>query len=504
MLSVAILLLICSCARSPRRRLTILHTNDIHSHVEEFAALGKTVDTLRESAGDVLLLDAGDVFSGTPYFTLYGGEPMAVLMRRMRYDAMAPGNHEFDLGPERLAEFIDMVDFQVLCGNINFSHESVLAGKAEPFAIFEKNSIKIGVMGLITEETRYVSRPGSNIKITDVFSTAERYVEVLSDAGADLIIALTHLGWDTDLLLAERVRGIDIIVGGHSHIRPDVYPHVITFSGSSDGQKYPERVFLVHAGEYACCIGRLDITLDSDGRIAAWEGGLVKRVKEPEGVYREIAERYSAGIGELKKQKVGAGKVKLIGEREVVRAHETNAGNIVTDALLARSRDAGAQIALYNSGGIRSSIEAGTVAFSDIMEMLPFDNHIVVLEITGRELLDVLEHSVSAAEDLSGRFLQVSGMRFGWDPKSDPGERIRWVEVDTEGGHKALEQEASYSIVTNSFLAAGGDGYDMLADARRTREMRVPEYAILADYISAHSPVKPEVEGRIIRIADTD
>lgn len=496
----AIILLLFSCARPTQRQITILHTNDIHSHVEELAALGKTVDAQRELAGDVLLLDAGDVFSGTPYFTLFGGEPMAMLMNQMRYDAMALGNHEFDLGPERLAEFIDMVEFQVLCANFDFSQEEALKGKIKPWAVFEKNSIKIGVIGLNTEETRYVSRPGPNIKIHDVFSQAEKYVSILSDKGVDLIIALTHLGWDTDLLLGERVRGIDIIIGAHSHTRPDVYPYVIIPSDSGNGPKEQKRVLLAHAGEYACCIGRLDVKLDDNGRITAWEGRLIKSAKKPEGVYGEITEFYSAGIAELKQRKVGYSKVKLIGDRDAVRSRETNAGNIVADSLLARSRDAGARIAFYNSGGIRSSIEAGAVVYSDIMEMLPFDNYIVVLEIKGQEINDILEHSVSAVEDSSGRFLQVGGIRFGWDPLRAPGERIDWVKVDTGGEYKNLNPEKYYLVVTNSFLAAGGDGYDILATVRRITEIRVPEYDILADYISAKSAVNPKIKGRIVRI----
>ncbi|MCS7240473.1 MAG: 5'-nucleotidase C-terminal domain-containing protein [Candidatus Bipolaricaulota bacterium] len=537
--------------------LLLLHVNDVHSRLDEMAKVATLVEEIRAQVPDVLFLHAGDQFLGTLYFTIHKGLADAEILNLLGVSAMVPGNHEFDEGPRGLAYFADIVQFPILCANCNVSDEPLLTDHILPYAVFTVAGRKVGVIGVTTPDAAWSSSPGPNVTFTDPGEAVRTTISSLSAQGVDVIIVLSHLGWDKDLVLAQSVSGIDVIVGGHSHTLPKDYPTVVErkllnlntatqaeleklpgigavlakriiewretkgpfkrvedllqVSGIGPARlaavrdlvtvsDEPVRTLVVQAGENGQYLGRLFLTFDPAGNVVSWEGELVPtkdfavhpRVEEKLVVFREP-------IAAMKAKVVGETKVALEGERALVRTQETNLGNLIADALLWKGRIAGAQIAIQNGGGIRASLPAGPVTFGDCMQVLPFGNYLVVLELTGEQIWQALENGVSQVEKTAGRFPHVAGLRFVWDPTQPPGARIVTVEVLLDGAWKPLDRNATYRLATNNFLAQGGDGYEMFKLAKNVWNLGFVDYEILAEYIAAHSPVAPQLEGRIIR-----
>jgi len=219
---------------SKTTNITILHTNDIHSHLDNMPRLSTAITRIREGSGkdNTLLLDAGDIFSGSIYFNLYHGQALLWFMNYLGYEAICLGNHEFDAGLKTLTEFVNGAKFHIVSANIQFPSESILDKTITPWVIIEKNGERYGIFGLTTEETTEISSPGTDVIINDHVSAARLAVAELERNGINRIIALTHIGWNEDLKLAGKVGDIDIIIGGHTHTVPESYPAVIDEDGS--------------------------------------------------------------------------------------------------------------------------------------------------------------------------------------------------------------------------------------------------------------------------------
>jgi len=535
---------------------TILHTNDTHSQLENMARQATLVKEIRVQVPDVLFLHAGDAVMGTLYYTVHKGTAEAWVLEQMGVTAMTLGNHEFDGGPEGLARFAQEVSFPLLCANFDFTGEPHLAGKILPYVVVEAPGGKVGILGLTTEGTAWSSSPGPNVVIRDPVAAATAAVAELTALGVNAIIALTHLGWEEDLELAQSVTGIDIVVGGHSHTFPEGYPVVVerklinintataeeletlrgigpalaqriiayrqehgpfqaieeitnvsgigpaTLAGIRDRISVVDATvpaLVVQAGEKASHLGRLEVTFDSEGVLVAWGGELVPVEELPmEETIAAQLEVFRGPIDALKAEVIGETTTDLDGERGHVRTQETNLGNLVADAMLWKAAPAGAQIAICNGGGIRASIPAGKITFGQALEVLPFGNYLVVLSLTGEQILAALENGVSQVEGVAGRFPHVAGLRFTWDPAQPAGQRIVSAEVLTEDGFKPIRKTSTYKVVTNNFLASGGDGYDVFRQAKETTILAFVEAEVLAEYLRTHSPVSPEVEGRIL------
>jgi 2',3'-cyclic-nucleotide 2'-phosphodiesterase (5'-nucleotidase family) len=478
-------------------QLTILHTNDTHAHLDNVAARCALTTRLRSenTQSDELLLDAGDVFAGTPYFSLFKGQADLWYMKYLKYDAMCPGNHEFDKGNDVLEEFVKNTGFPVLCANFDFSKAGALGNQVQPWVIIERGGHKYGVFGLTTEETAEISRPGPEIVINDHLTWAKRAVEYFQGKGVNKIIALTHIGWDEDARLANEVEGIDIIVGGHSHTVPDVYPLVVN--------KFSAPTVIVQAGCYNRYLGRLNVDFDGNGVITGKASGELIAIDNTLPADKTAADRlaeYQAPISVLMNKAAGSTQVALDGEGEHVRTMETNLGNLVADASLDKGRYINAVIALVNGGGIRSSLPAGEISIGQVYEVLPFDNYLVSADISGKQLIGALENGVSKVEGVQGRFLQVAGMRFKWDGSALPGKRIVSADVNTLDGYKPVEADKTYRVVTSDYVAGGGDGFTDIKAAANQVNLAFPLTDVVAEYLEQHSPVNPQVEGRIIRI----
>lgn len=536
---------------------TILHTNDTHSQLESMARQATLIQEIRLQVPDVLLLHAGDSVMGTLYYTVHKGAADAWVLEQMGFTAMALGNHEFNEGPAGLAKFAEAVSFPLLCANFDFTGEPLLAGEIRSYVIVEVGGEKVGIIGLTTESTVWSSNPGPNIVIGDAFAAARRAVDELTALGVKVIVALTHLGWDRDLELARSVTGIDIVIGGHSHTLPAEYPAVVerklvnintatakelealprigpvyaqaivdyrtehgsfaaiedivkvkgigpvTFAGLRDRISIVDATIpalVVQAGEKALHLGRIEVTFDQDGVLLAWGGELVPVDKLPmEKTIEDQLALFRAPIDALKGEAVGETKADLDGDRARVRTRETNMGNLIAGAMLWKAAAAGAQIAIQNGGGIRASIPAGPITLGQAMEVLPFGNYLVVLSLTGEQVIAALENGVSQVETTAGRFPQVAGLKYTWDPAKPAGQRIVSVEVLTDTGFRPIGAKTTYKVVTNNFLAGGGDGYDVFRQAKETIILAFVDAEVLADYLRTHSPVNPQVEGRIVQ-----
>lgn len=502
---------------------TVMHTNDTHGYLAQLTKdqSGKTVydqtkaniakramavSQIRAQAPNNLLLDAGDVFSGSLYFTKYNGLADVEFMNMLGYDAMNLGNHEFDKGPQTLADFIQQAQFPIVNANFDFTNETALSGMANtivgeadlngkiyPAVILDVNGEKVGVIGLNTEDTANISSPGDNIVINEAFAAAANAVTMLENKGINKIIALTHLGWDRDLQLAREVEGIDIIVGGHSHTTPDPYPAVVS---ANESDNTPTMV--VQAVEHGNYLGRLNVTFDDNGVIISSDGGLldINSYAEDPAVAAKLTEK----TDELKvfmETVVGSTAVALDGVRANVRTKETNLGNLIADSMLDKVSSAGATIAITNGGGIRASIDKGDITLGEVLTVMPFGNTLALVELTGEQIVAALEHGVGGIPAQEGRFPHVAGLKFVYDPAQAAGSRVISVEVNTETGYQPINHQANYLVATIGFLAGGGDGYAMFKAASKNENLYFVDFEVFIEYLAKQGKVNPQVEGRI-------
>ena len=469
--------------------LTIVHINDVHGQVKgDDTVIGHEkiqtiVNDLKEQDPNVLLLNAGDTVHGTTLATLSSGESVVRLMNIMGFDAMTPGNHEFNYGYDRLVELNEMAEFPFLGANIVREEEGT--SDFEPYIIKEYEGFKVGIFGISTGETKVKSHPNNTlgIKFEDPIATAQKMVAELEDK-VDVIVGLFHLGIDeeseiTSIHVAENVKGIDILVDGHSH------------STLPEGMLVGDTL-IVQAHEWTKMIGIVEIKIE-DGKIVSKTAKLLDHeataevALDPE-IVAEL-EKIEADNDAVLEEVVGVSKAPLVGEREVVRAGESNLGNLITDAMLDVS---GADVALTNGGGIRASIGEGEISLGDILTTFPFTNYPVVIEVTGQTIVDALNFGVDAYPEAAGKFPHVAGMTFVIDTT---GEANKVIEVRV--GEDPIDLDAKYKLVTNDFMGAGGDGYTMFGDATILAEYGLLS-EVLADYIRAAGEIDPAVEGRII------
>lgn len=509
--------------------LTILHTNDVHARlapVNRFGAacrprdlaggrcyggvarLHHMVTTLRATAANLLVLDAGDQFQGSLFYSRHKSAALTPFLNRIGYDAVTLGNHEFDDGPTELARYLVGLTATAVSANLMLDKEPQLVGLVEPYTVREIDGVRVGIVGLTSPDTAVTALPGPTIGFRDPAMALAEAVAALEGEGVGVIIALTHVGLNRDLALAARVDGVDVIVGGDSHsllsnrdpaaLGP--YPTVVTGPGG-------QPVLVVQAGSSGRYLGRLEVAFDAAGVPVAWDGEPIRldqSVPEtPEILVRVAA--LAASFAALKADVVGATDVALPGGSAACRFGECALGNLVADAMLWRTRAAGTEIAIQNGGGLRASLPAGPITRGQVLEVLPFANTIATFGLSGAEIVAALEIGVSRAEAFdnpgTGRFPQVAGLRFTWSPARAVGSRVVSVAVpDGAGGWAAIEADRVYRVVSNNFLRAGGDGYTVFAEHGRDAYDAGPNLdEALVGYLAARGTVAPRIEGRIRR-----
>ncbi len=508
--------------------LHVLHVNDLHSRIESINRFDSTCNAEGEEKGEcfggvarlatkvaemrgeleaagrnVVLLDAGDQFQGSLMYTTYKGAAEAEFMEKIGFDAMAVGNHEFDDGPEALAAFVDTVSFPVLSGNLDLSQSNLLAGKVQDTVILEVGGEKIGLVSALATDTVDTSSPGPNVIFKDEIEELKADVAALEAQGVNKIIALTHVGYNLDQRIAAEVPGVDLVVGGHSHTylsasdpkRQGPYP---TWVDTAAGGMVP----VVQAYAYSKYLGHVELTFDDAGNLT-YAGGdtivLDAAVTPDADIAARVAE-LAGPIEELKARVVAESAAPIDGDRANCRAVECQMGNLVADAMLDRVQDQGIQIAFQNGGGLRASIDAGEVTMGEVLTVLPFQNTLSTFQAKGSTLVAALENGVSQVEDGAGRFPQVAGMSFAFDPAQPAGSRVSDVMVMEDGAWAPIDPEKVYGVVTNNYVRNGGDGYRMFASEGMNAYDFGPDLAdVTAEYLAAQGPYTPYLDGRITR-----
>ena len=511
MTSAAAFALIAGAA-SADYSLTILHTNDFHARFEPISAydsgcsaedndagecfggsarLQTAIDEAKTRTNNYILVDGGDQFQGTLFYTYYKGKLAAEMMNQMGYDAMTVGNHEFDDGPEVLRGFVDAVEFPVLMSNADISGEDLLKDSIMKSTVIEKGGEKIGLIGLTPQDTDELASPGKNIIFTDPSEAVQAEVDKLTEEGVNKIIVLSHSGLNVDKKVAENTTGVDVIVGGHDNS---------LLSNTQEGAKGPYPVMvgdtaIVQAYAYGKFLGELNVVFDDEGVITEAKGEpilLDGSVAEEEGTKARIAEA-AAPLDEIRNEVVAETSDAIEGDRSVCRAVECPMGNLVADAMLDRVKDQGIEVAIANGGGLRASIDAGEVTMGEVLTVLPFQNTLSTFQVTGATLVEALENGVSQMEDGGGRFPQVAGISFTVDPSAEPGSRISEVMV----GGEPIDPEKTYGVVSNNYVRNGGDGYKMFVDAQNAYDFGPDLADVTAEYLAEQGPYAPYTDGRI-------
>ncbi|KAF9360682.1 hypothetical protein BGX26_008185 [Mortierella sp. AD094] len=525
--------------------LTVIHTNDVHSRVDPANDFGvsctsqdiatghcyggtarhKTVvERLRKLNKHSLLLDGGDEFQGNV---------TAEVMNELEYDLGTIGNHEWDNGPENLGRYWPKLKFPIVCANVDLSKSPELEKWVKPYHIFE--DIGVAVIGYITNTTGDISNAGPNVSFTDPIPAVQKYVDELEAKGIKRIFGLSHNGYGPDMELAANTHGVDLIVGGHSHsylgdpenpLSEGPYPTVIrNLKG--------ENTLVVQAFCWGRYIGHLDVVFNPEGKIVSWEGApvLVENSIPADPRLLSRIDGWRLEFEEWGKTVLGVATDSF--DQGSCKQRECTMGDLVADAMLEHARtpiftvledsiqdykqdeEEGklikdgrpwTDLAFINSGGIRSGLPAGNITIEMIMTTSPFGNGLVQTQMSGEEILAILEavaagrHKKSQKQVTSN--IQISGLRYTFD-SSRPLAEQHLIKAEIEGYDKVwheIKKNGRYWVVTLDFLLTGGDNIIEPKEGRREIKLEVLD-KVLMDYIENRGRITPYLDGRIKDIA---
>ncbi|RKP06215.1 Metallo-dependent phosphatase-like protein, partial [Thamnocephalis sphaerospora] len=512
--------------------ITLVHTNDIHAHMDQFNKFGNdctekdiaantcyggaarqrtVIDMLRKrNPGNTLLFDAGDQFQGTAFYSYYKGNVTAEVMNDFKYDLMTIGNHEFDDGPEHLAKFFRKLQFPVVCANADFSREESLRPIVKPYHYFPKHDL--AVIGYITNTTKFISSPGPNIEFYDPAPPVQKVIDEIKAKGIKRIFAVSHNGYREDMDLAARTRGLDLIVGGHSHTYLSMDPNE-----PGSGGLYPTKVtnldgrttYVVQAKAWGEYVGHLDINFGSDGHISSLNGApihLDQSVPEEPNTkakvlkWREVLDAFG---------KVVLGEATASFDQASCQHKECDMGNLVADAMLyARRSRPEVRAVILNAGGARAGIDAGPVRVENVNTILPFLNTLVDFDYSGKQLRQLFEDILAKKNRESGKpitsFVQVSGIKAKFDLSRPAYDRVTELLIRKAGpittkspsadAFEPVQPDTVYALSSVEYLLRGGDGF-FATPPKETPLGTLAE--ALSDYIRAASPISPRNEGRL-------
>uniref|UniRef100_A0A3P8PLC4 5'-nucleotidase n=2 Tax=Astatotilapia calliptera TaxID=8154 RepID=A0A3P8PLC4_ASTCA len=534
-----LLLLGFSVSSSAVWDLVLLHTNDVHARVEEtdvnsgkcgvngqcFAGVARRateVSRIRSTENNVLLLDAGDQFQGTVWFNFYKGAEAAHFMNKLRYDATVFGNHEFDNGVEGLMKpFLEQIKCPILSANIKPDHtlNATFGITYLPYKIFTIGREKVGVVGYTTQETPALSKPGPHLQFLDEVTSLQVQVDKLRTLGINKIIALGHSGFTVDQMIAKKVRGVDVVIGGHTNtflytgtppsteVPVGTYPYMVT---SEEGRKVP----VVQAYAFGKYLGYLKVSFDDAGNVVKSTGNpilLNSTIKQDSEVLADV-EEWKKNLANYSAQVVGKTLVFLNGSTQDCRFKECNLGNLICDAMLDNyisfSNDVQwnhVSACILNGGGVRASIDEhtrnGSITMEDLIAVLPFSGTFDLVELKGSTLRKAFEHSVERYGQSTGEFLQVSGIRVEFDLSKPPQHRVKSLSILCTKCripvYEPVENEMVYKVVLPSYMVTGGDGFSMIKDGFLKHNSGDLDISVVSRYITQRKQVYPSVEGRI-------
>ena len=474
--------------------ITLLYDTHFHGRLSEsgvsLAHYAALVDRIRSSKPNVFFVGSGDDITLSLPTAFFHGRQMVEALNIAALDVDTFGDHDFDLGSGDLAALVGESEFAWVSANVRDRRTGgVFAAEhgARQYVVVEVQGTGLGFTGVAPPETVRTSRAGAEVEFADPAGALLEVVPRMIEAGAGIVVVLSHVSRSETERIAAIVPGVGLFIG----------------DDAGEAPAEPERIgeaLVSRAGGGFDYLGELTLRV-AGGEIVDWSFVLhdVRAMVESGELYPDarvdrLIQRYESEIAAAASQVIGYTDVPLDVRDVHVRSEESAIGNLVTDAMRAW---AGADVAIQNGGGFRADrvFGPGPLTRRDILAILPFEDYVVKLRLRGDRLLAVLEHWVATVEDLDGYFPQVSGLAFAFDPTRPPGNRILAVTV----GGAPLDPESWYTLATNDFLAAGGDGYVLLTDA----EVILPASpngllsAIVMRTIEAAGHVAPRVEGRI-------
>lgn len=470
--------------------ITILHTNDMHGHVMQ--ETNKRISTTEKvggaawlagfinrerkaNPGRVLLVDSGDIAQGTAISNMSRGRVVTDFMNLMNYDAGTIGNHEFDWGPKAFADLIRWAKRPIVCANFRVHGSKAFPPGIRPYVIKKVGGVSVAITGVITPETPLISfkKNVASFDFLDPAVTLRELIPQMRKEGARAVIVMSHMGEKDDRLLAAAVPGISAIIGGHSHTVM-VDPVVVN------------ETVIAQAGNYMHYLGKLDLTLDpATGKVTAYtqKGGLIPVIcsqVEPDPAVAALVKKYETELGPVMQQVVGQANADFNRKPDAGFA-DTSLGCLITDSL----RDAGkTDVAVYNSGGIRNDLNKGTVRKGDMYAILPFDNVLVTLTLTGKQLAALLQQGAREPSSC----LQVSGLTLTVGPDGKASDILV--------GGKPLDPSKRYTVATVDFLAEGNDGYTVMREGA-DRKYGELQRDVFEQYVKKSSPLDKVTSSRI-------
>jgi 5'-nucleotidase/UDP-sugar diphosphatase len=527
-LLLAVVLIALSCApaanpgkslkeiQTPPLSLTILHVNDTHGYViphDElmkfngmttlatvggYSLLDSAVEDIRNRQKNVLLLHGGDILEGTIWSTRFEGMADVDAMNAMRFDAFVPGNHEFSKSVQEAANLFNRAKFPVLAANMDVSKELLLADKIKPFAIVEFDGQKIGIIGLITPDTAFLSYPGKNAVFLSPEESATRYITELNHFGINKIIILSHLGYEHDVTLAKTVPGIDIIVGGHTAtfmggpefeqigLKPEM-PYPIEVAGPDGG-----KVLIVHAWEYNRLLGQITLDFDDKGLVTGYKAQpfifstngfkieddwgwshlcpcrteysqIMQAVANNPGfkIYWNSPEMDSILEPYINQVSSELNSVVAVADENIIRGTNKGPGPIIADAFLwsARKANPEVQFAIYDTYNIRSDIYKGNILSNDVYMLLPLRQSLATMSVKGSMIKMLLEMGLDSHLKINDPppCYELSGISMTINMNNKSGDRITAIQVkQPDGSYSDMDMNADYTMATTDYLADKG------------------------------------------------
>ena len=535
--------------------ITLLHTNDIHSHLLPstiskqpkqggIARIKTLITETRQRHGDdqVLLLDAGDYSQGSIFYNLWKGAEAVMWLNDFNYDAVTLGNHEFDLGVQNLADRFNGIPISitkqqystekltipVVCANLEIAKNSPLSNWVKPSIIIQKGQQRFGIIGLVTDTTRFISQVDDSVKFLPYVDSVRREVKHLKAQGINKIILVSHYGYEVDKRYSQELTDIDVIVSGHDHAllatTAQLNQQDISIQQSDVQGDYPtvvknaqgKNVLLVSAMEWGRWLGQLHLTFNDAGELTNWRGEPVlvrgcengqcdQAIPADEHLTRKLS-HYQEPLQQYQRMVIGKVGQDFTAERGQLRHQEMPIGNLLTNSILAATQKKhNADAVIINSGGIRSALNKGTLTYADLLMVLPFSNQIYIAELTGKQLIATLDHGLSHAQGKSsGSFPQIAGMQLHYCKQGCahtllPKGRVTALKIN----QISVDLTQKYRVALPAFLAKGGDFYTVVKTAcENTAQHCYNTFDIFIDvamgYIKANSPIMHPLQGRII------
>lgn len=456
------------------------------------AALATYLEDEEEENSRTLIVDSGDFMQGPAISSYFEGKPTVEVYNEIGVDSVAVGNHEFDWGRDALAQRISEADFPFLANNIVEDSTGEQPEGISPYKVFDLKGVKVGVIGVGNPDTKNVTLPEATedlsfLNVEETAAEVSATVEELQEKKVRTIVVTPHMGLESEtegplaemlsLLSANAADEIDFVLGGH-----------IPLDITTEVNGIPVIQPLGNTRGYA------DVTFTVDRKtkdVVGFDGSSSRVVTdsvEPDAVVEEIVERYQAEIDEALGEEVGVAETSILRGPGGDRTVESEMGNFVTDSMRAYFPDV--DFAFTNAGGLRADIDEGPITLEEIYAVLPFNNTLVTMDLTGEQVEQVLEEGANSGAGT----VQVSGLTWAYDADAPLGNRVTRVTLPNG---EAIDPNATYKIATNNFMATGGDGFTTLTQGRNTFDTQFDLVDTVVRYLAENSPVNPQVEGRL-------